>query len=674
MDFIKGELYYWRVYALTEQNDTIWANNGEYAQFGISTLPSIVSGVLDIPANRTIIPENNPYFFQDASVENFKFDTLTVRPGVVCEMTQDLNINGHLIATGTETDKIIFKNNGGGRAIYLLPQSPELNLDWDNNNFNYISGQKFSHCIFDGVNIDDLGRKGAHITNCDFINEGWGRNRIANGYIEDSHFTDTYSLHVCPSPEIRETQKDFKVLNSSFNSNNIGGYTGGDNGNYQSSLTVEHQDSVFIYNSDFIDNNTKGALIIGDHLSIDSSRFSQNSHYGLDARIGIWSKTQDSEFINNGWSGITAEGGLKEFYNNIVAENGSHGMIGSGNYVVINNIFENNSMIGIDIDGGGTFSDNQFINNSHGGVRIIEGDVVFENNNVLFNVGEGSNMNTSGVVIKRENYYYDNPDNNDVIFRNNIINGNVSTNSCTGYDRAMAAVTIQASGVLISNNIITDNSSFRSCVGENINQCNTGRMLDNESADRTPDRSSINSGAGLSFRGKNSKILNNIIEDNIATVKATWDYNNVMIAGGGLFLEGSGHTVRGNTIKNNSIEAENTYRGGDNERRRNTAAAAFGGGIFTSGIEGFQSNDEAIIDSNFIESNKIINNNYYSTHLRGAGICIITDDGGLEVTRNLINDNIIFANISRDYNDYYRGVGVYFMDWNNDLDFHKIQS
>ena len=187
VDFIKGELYYWRVYALTEQNDTIWANNGEYAQFGISTLPSIVSGVLDIPANRTIIPEN-PYFFQDASVENFKFDTLTVRPGVVCEMTQDLNINGHLIATGTETDKIIFKNNGGGRAIYLLPQSPELNLDWDNNNFNYISGQKFSHCIFDGVNIDDLGRKGAHV-------------RIANGYIEDSHFTDTYSLHVCPSPD-----------------------------------------------------------------------------------------------------------------------------------------------------------------------------------------------------------------------------------------------------------------------------------------------------------------------------------------------------------------------------------------------------------------------------------------------------------------------------------------
>ena len=136
-----------------------------------------------------------------------------------------------------------------------------------------------------------------------------------------------------------------------------------------------------------------------------------------------------------------------------------------------------------------------------------------------------------------------------------------------------------------------------------------------------------------------------------------------MIAGGGLFLEGSGHTVR-DTIKNNSIEAK-IHRGGDNERRRNTAAAAFGGGIFTSGIEGFQSNDEAIIDSNFIESNKIINNNYYSTHLRGAGICIITDDGGLEVTRNLINDNIIFANISRDYNDYYRGVGVYFMDWNN---------
>ena len=61
--------------------------------------------------------------------------------------------------------------------------------------------------------------------------------------------------------------------------------------------------------------------------------------------------------------------------------------------VFINNIFENNSMIGF--DGGGTFSDNQFINNSHGGVRIIEGDVVFENNNVLC---KGSNMNTSGVV------------------------------------------------------------------------------------------------------------------------------------------------------------------------------------------------------------------------------------------------------------------------------------
>ena len=191
-------------------------------------------------------------------------------------------------------------------------------------------------------------------------------------------------------------------------------------------------------------------------------------------------------------------------------------------------------------------------------------------------------------------------------------------------------------------------------------------MLDNESADRTPDRSSINSGAGLSFRGKNSKILNNIIEDNIATVKATWDYNNVMIAGGGLFLEG-GHTVK-NTIKNNSIEAENTYRGGDNERRRNTAAAAFGG------IKGFQSNDEAIIDSNFIESNKIINNNYYSTHLRGAGICIITDDGGLEVTRNLINDIssllifLVIIMIIIEVLVFILWIGII------DLDFHKIQS
>ena len=54
VDFIKGELYYWRVYAVTTSNDTIWSDNGNYSQFGISELPSIISGVTDIPANELL--------------------------------------------------------------------------------------------------------------------------------------------------------------------------------------------------------------------------------------------------------------------------------------------------------------------------------------------------------------------------------------------------------------------------------------------------------------------------------------------------------------------------------------------------------------------------------------------------------------------------------------------
>ena len=295
VDFIKGELYYWRVYAVTTSNDTIWSDNGNYSQFGISELPSIISGVTDIPANRTIIPENNPYYFVDATVENFFPDTLTIRPGVICQLEQDLHINGHLISEGTSVNRISYFGNQN--SIDLLSTSTELVLDDD---FSYISGPKFSFCNFENVNIDDVGLKGAYIDFSDFLGNGRSRNRIAYGYVNQSNFLQTHGLEISPDTYINSNIYNSKILRTNFTGNSLGGTHYNLTSWYEGALSTAYQDTLFLYNNTFNENGTRGTVTYNNNMTyVDSTIYNQNSS-------GVYLKqhTDDinitnSEFSNN---------------------------------------------------------------------------------------------------------------------------------------------------------------------------------------------------------------------------------------------------------------------------------------------------------------------------------------------------------------------------------------
>ena len=167
VDFIKDAVYYWRVYAVNSlSQDTVWADGGEKWTFEIvpPSIPSVLTAAIGIPANRTIIPENNPYQVV-GTVENFAGDTLTIRPGV--EVWWDggnLDINGLIVIEGTANNRITFRSNPeenytGGISLNIT--SPMLKMT---NDFEYQSGPKITYADFYNGGFTDRGWTGAYIS------------------------------------------------------------------------------------------------------------------------------------------------------------------------------------------------------------------------------------------------------------------------------------------------------------------------------------------------------------------------------------------------------------------------------------------------------------------------------------------------------------------------------
>ena len=175
VDFIKDEVYYWRVFAVnTLSGDTVWSDGGQKWTFEIvpPEIPSVLTAAIGIPANRTIIPENNPYRVV-GTVRNNPEDTLTVSPGV--EVWWDngtLDIRGLIKIEGTPNNRITFKsdpdNNWTG-GIALHHTSPMLKIT---NDFEYQNGPKITYSDFYNGGFNDNGWTGAYISHTNAYDYG----------------------------------------------------------------------------------------------------------------------------------------------------------------------------------------------------------------------------------------------------------------------------------------------------------------------------------------------------------------------------------------------------------------------------------------------------------------------------------------------------------------------
>ena len=703
VDFIKNEIYYWRVFSYNSvSGDTTWANNGEKWMFEVipPEVPSVLSGAVPIPANRTIIPENNPYFVEGA-VRNAVGDTLTVRAGVTCDFTSgsQMMIYGHMVADGTASDHITFQGSGGDSwyNIYFYHSSPPLVVDSD---FNYLSGSRFRYCDFNGGTISNP-YQGAFLEWC-IINNA-GSTRIAWGAISDCEFINCYNWGAVIDPHDHNwvEANNLVVTNSRFAS---GGSNSSEGGLYTAFIDtvrvnncetqlnngygIRSEDChvVVVGDHNSVDNSNSGFYATGcDSLSISNSSFNNNGGHGLEHSSSESNTTiSDCYFVQNNGYGVYADCSDLSIVNSTVSDNSSYG-VRSLNCTVtmINNSISGNSGWGAHLDdnrhkviqdndisnnSGGywgvyshVFTNNQIIANSPLGAVYIDGNVSFggqvEDNTIIHNIngvdnGTGTGYIASGLGL-RDIYQWS-------ISRNTIANNNKSILSNTpdiwGNDlgSSLAAVTIFGNTNLITDNIIQDNNTYASrdeYYSYNVN------------ADGWNDETHFSRGAGLFAWGPGSTITGNLIERNTATAYINSsgshnDYRFVLMAGGGIYLCGDNAIIKKNQVNDNRIIADNM---GSSSYSR---SAAFGAGLYLE-IPGMGGNTgwTAVVDSNSFDRNIIQDRENGVFYGKGCGVYI--GSGAVEFTNNSVSGNFLHTTTASGNQDF-RGAGVYFMD-SNDL-------
>ena len=660
VDFIKNEIYYWRVFAInTLSQDTVWANNGEKWVFEVipPEMPSVVSGAVPIPANRTIIPENNPYFVQgDAS--NYEGDTLTVRAGVICEFTpgSSFDLNGHLISDGTETERITFRGEGDNSwdGIMFNQSSPVLELTSD---FEFIVGPKFAYCDFDKGFLNDNGFTGVYIENCNFT-ESSNTNRIGWGFVNKSNFINGsgHGLEVSPLEDNWIISNSVMVNNTEFISNSSHG------------IYFDYIDNIFVNLSTANFNNSNGASAnVYNHFVVDSSIFVENSK-GIYANSGNAIKVNYCTLNENSSDGFneTTTVDSVEFTHNMVSNNVGIGFYGASENVKTideNTFFSNNTgYYGIGLH---FMTNNQFTENGPNGAVFIDGyslgGHIISNNHIMFNENTVNGYYATGINLYRVN---------NAIVEDNIISNNYKF--CTGnfwtgtseqgrHGASLSALNIFGSNNTVINNIVTDNSTTI-----NTHEAWTWGYTNSNDWNRNTNK---NHGAGVSIIGNGNTLKYNNISNNSAFASVDYSSNTtVFLSGGGIYGWGDDLTITGNIIENNSIKADQTHN------NNSAYASAYGAGIYIEGyfmreFNYFDYNRYSYtkIDSNIIRNNKIIDAENYNFYAKGAGIytkpngSIPNYTAHTDILHNEISGNsFIVENTSGTI--YQEGVGVYSID------------
>jgi len=702
VDFIKDAIYYWRVFAVNPiTNDTVWADNQDgdsYWQFEVipPEVPSVLSGAVQIQANRTIIPENNPYFIQ-GDVTNYPTDTLTVRPGVICEFTSgsSFDIKGHLIAEGTEQNRIIFKAEEGATwdGIHFNILSPSLNMT---NDFSYISGPKFTYCDFNNGYLNDGSFTGAYIEHCNFSESSF-TNQIAYGYINGSNFINGSStgLNVTQLEDYFGYLNNFKVENSSFVSNNGIG------------LHTNYVDSVTVLNSEFNYNSYTGLDAGTTHyFEIKSSNILNNQSYGiynqsstdfivdlcqlqLNTGDGMYlTQATNVSISNSDFYSPMSSGAYIGSSSNITiigsdfSENGDYGawLGSSSNVTILESDFCENGSYGINSNDltNVSISNSSFNNNNQTGFSVSSNSYYITIDSSSFNNNNGHGFYSSYVR-------------DDVSISNAIFNENNGDGIFLGTNSTLSN---QADSVLISQCQLLDNASdgFRGNINLYLNFSENTVFNNNDH--------------GIYAGGSGDKnIQNNTVMSNKSGYKGFGKHimtgNQFIDNGtyGSVFIEGedkSGHYIAGNEIMFNENTTSNygSYPAGlylyqvngatieDNVISDNYkySASGFWTGTAESGQFGASLAALNILgDNNLIRNNTISDNETYintssgnwnwssSSDLNTGGNAIRNHGAGISMIGNnntiygndIINNKAKAVNNENSYHSFISGGGVY---------------
>ncbi|KAA3596291.1 MAG: carboxypeptidase-like regulatory domain-containing protein [Calditrichaeota bacterium] len=194
-----GKPFYWHV--KIKNSDGVWGEWSETWNFTIIQATEINNF---ITTNTTWTKANSPYFVNN-NIRVESGATLTIESGTEIFMGKDksLQINGELIAIGTENEKIIFTsprpNPGEWQNIYFTEEAVGAEID---SLGNYISGSILEHC-----------------------NISYGGNENGMVYSNKSFFLNfvkiEFSSEIGVYFDLDNGENDISILNCKFEKNDI---------------------------------------------------------------------------------------------------------------------------------------------------------------------------------------------------------------------------------------------------------------------------------------------------------------------------------------------------------------------------------------------------------------------------------------------------------------------
>jgi len=414
-----------------------------------------VSGVISTDTVWTL--SGSPYIVT-GSVLVSSGVTLTIEPGVTVRFDSNtgIQVDGELIARGTDTDNIVFTSNrvvpapGDWGYIFFTDTSADATYDA---NGDYTGGSILEYCVIEyagGATVTDNGAlrmDNAH----PFINYCTIRDNSASG-VKAFNLTGT-----------------IKIANSSItdNSDSVGvvGGTATISGNIINGIDIERSTATISGNT-ISNSNSHGIYVYYGTVTISGNTISNNNYMGISAsRCTV--TIGNNVISGNNQSGIHFQEGTAAISDNTISDNNQSGIYiyygtFAGTVTISGNIIRQNRTAG---NGGGIN-----INYNSGASTIeaaVSGNIIADN--VANGLGGGIYVRMIGQYITTattitDNYITGNSAENasavyyaasvaDREFRNNTITGNTATGAAPTY-------TIFIGGhPLLNYNDISDNTA-----------------------------------------------------------------------------------------------------------------------------------------------------------------------------------------------------------------------
>ena len=291
----------------------------------------------EISGNRTLIPENSPYWL---SQNPFTADgkDLTIEAGTTLKFATNtkLQIGGNLYVNGTEADFVRFtgystdtvwhgieyENNGIVRDPLMI-----------NENDQYVSGNIINYAIFEHSqkSLYSPPLVDAYVSNCEFCYNSYGVELTGSSVIVNNYFHNNQATALLIS------SGNFSIKDNLITYNGQGIYSRG-------TTTIEHNT---------ITHNTGGGIYQqGGIVTIEYNTITHNTSYnggGISTWHGeavIKNNTIAYNTADNFGGGVYAPGGITTLENNTITYNeanaGSAIYINTGDADITQNIITNN--------------------------------------------------------------------------------------------------------------------------------------------------------------------------------------------------------------------------------------------------------------------------------------------------------------------------------------------